>query len=113
IEVDGAMQAVRRNEHSVTEDLLGAAKKLNSVLTKADAALDSIEKGQGTLGKLVKDETLYKEMTETLTQVKAAISDVRSGDGTLGKLVKTNEAYAEAMASLQDVRRMVNSVKAN
>jgi phospholipid/cholesterol/gamma-HCH transport system substrate-binding protein len=113
VEVDGAMQAFRKNEGSVTHDLISATKKLNTVLTKADAALDSIDKGDGTLGKLVKDETLYKELTETLTQVKFAIRDVRGGEGTLGKLVKTNEAYAEAMASLQDVRRMVNSVKQN
>ncbi len=113
IEVDGALQTFRASESSVTQDLASATKKLNIVLTKADAALDGIEKGQGTLGKLVKDETLYKELTETLAQIKTAMNDVRTGEGTLGKLVKTNEAYGEAMASLQDVRRMVNSVKQN
>jgi phospholipid/cholesterol/gamma-HCH transport system substrate-binding protein len=110
-EVDGAMQALRKNEGSVTQDLVNATRKLNTVLTKADAALDGIDKGQGTLGKLVKDEALYNELTQTLLQVKAAIHDVRGGEGTLAK--KTNDAYAEAMASLQDVRRMVNSVKQN
>jgi phospholipid/cholesterol/gamma-HCH transport system substrate-binding protein len=113
VEVDDAMQAIRKNEGSVTEDLLKGARKLNVVLTKADAALDSIEKGEGTLGKLVKNESLYNELTETLAQVKGAMSEVRSGEGTIGKLVKTNEAYQEAIASLQDVRRMVNSVKQN
>lgn len=112
-EVDGAMQTFRKNEGSVTQDLVNATRKLNVVLAKADTALDGIEKGNGTLGKLLKDEKLYSELTETLVQVKTAIGDVRSGDGTLGKLVKTNDAYAEAMASLQDVRRMVNSVKQN
>jgi phospholipid/cholesterol/gamma-HCH transport system substrate-binding protein len=110
-EVDGAMQTFRKNEGSVTQDLVDATRKLNAVLTKADAALDGIDKGQGTLGKLVKDEALYNELTQTLLQVKAAIHDVRGGEGTLAK--KTNDAYAEAMASLQDVRRMVNSVKQN
>jgi phospholipid/cholesterol/gamma-HCH transport system substrate-binding protein len=110
-EVDGAMRTFRNNEGSITQDLLNAAKKLNIVLTKAEAALEGIDKGQGTLGKLVKEEALYKELTETLLQVKAAIHDVRGADGSLAK--KTNEAYAEAMASLQDVRRMVNSVKQN
>ena len=112
-EVDGAMQTFRKNEGSVTADLISATKKLNAVMVKADAALDSIEKGEGTLGKLIKNEKLYNELTDTLGQVKGAIADVRSADGTLGKLVKTNEAYGEAMASLQDVRRMVNSVKQN
>ena len=112
-EVDGAMQAFRKDKRNVTQDLVNATKKLNSVLTKADATLDSIDRGEGTLGKLVKDEALYKELTVTLLEVKTAINEVRGGEGTLGKLVKTNEAYAEAMASLADVRRMVNSVKQN
>jgi phospholipid/cholesterol/gamma-HCH transport system substrate-binding protein len=113
VEVDGAMQAFRKNDGSVTEDLINATKKLNVVLAKADAALDGIEKGNGTLGKLVKDEKLYTELTETVAEVKSAMRDVKNGEGTLGKLVKSNEAYAEAVASLQDVRRMVKSVQTN
>lgn len=113
VEVDTVMQAFRDNGSSVTQDLLGATRKLNSVLTKADATLTSIEKGEGTLGKLVKDEKLYTELTQSLQMVKSAISDVKNGEGSLGKLLKTNDAYAEAMSSLEDVRRMVNSVKQN
>jgi phospholipid/cholesterol/gamma-HCH transport system substrate-binding protein len=82
-------------------------------MAKADAALDRIEKGKGTLGKLVKDEKLYDELTTTLYQAKLAMNDLRSGEGTLGKLMKSNEAYAEAVSSLQDVRRMVKSVQQN
>lgn len=113
VEVDTAMQSFRDSESSVTQDLLGATRKLNSVLTKADATLTSIEKGEGTLGKLVKDEKLYTELTQSLQMVKSAMNDVKNGEGTLGKLIKTNDAYAEAMSSLEDVRRMVNSVKQN
>lgn len=113
VEVDDAMQALRKNDGSVTEDLISATKKLNTVLVKADAALGKIEKGEGTLGKLITDDTLYTELTDTLGAVKGAMYDVRSGEGTLGKLVKSNEAYSEAVASLQEVRRMVNSVKQN
>jgi phospholipid/cholesterol/gamma-HCH transport system substrate-binding protein len=103
-EVDGAMQALHKDNGSVTQDLVNATKKLNSVLTKADAALDDIDKGQGTLGKLVKDEKLYTELTATLLEVKSAIGDIRGGKGVLGE---------QAMASLADVRQLVNSVKQN
>ena len=111
-EVDGAMQSLKKSGASI-EDLGAATKKLNTVLVKADTAFERIERGEGTLGKLATDDTLYTELTDSLKQMKAAMHEVRSGEGTLGKLVKSNEAYAEAMASLQDVRRMVNSVKQN
>ena len=80
---------------------------------KADVALTRIEKGEGTLGKLVQDETLYRDLTGTLSQVKAALTDVEKGNGTLGKLVKSNDVYAETLTSLQEMRRMVASVKQN
>ncbi len=112
-DIDAALASLRSDNGSITQDLAQAATKLNRVLTKADDALASIEKGEGTLGKLVKNETLYNEMSDAVTQVKAALYEMRSGEGTLGKLLKNNDAYAEALASLQDVRRMVNSVKQN
>ena len=112
IEVDEGMQALKGNK-GATQDLIDSARKLNAVLTKADAALDSIEKGNGTLGKLVKNEALYNELTETLTLVKSAIHEVRNGEGTLGKLVKSGEVHAEIVQSVQEVRRMVNSVQQN
>jgi phospholipid/cholesterol/gamma-HCH transport system substrate-binding protein len=81
------------------EGITQSATKLNSVLAKADLVLASIDKGEGSLGKLVKDDKLYKELTETLLELKSAIGEVRGTDG--------------AIASLQDVRRMVQSVKQN
>jgi outer membrane protein OmpA-like peptidoglycan-associated protein len=72
-----------------------------------------LEKGEGTLGKLLNDRTLYDELTGTVAQVRNALDNVESGQGTLGRLVKSNEAYAEALTSLQDMRRMVTSVKQN
>jgi hypothetical protein len=116
VEVDGAMQAFRKQEGStgsITQELAQATTKLNRVLSRADATLAGIERGEGTLGKLVKDDALYHDLTETLTEAKAALYDVRRGEGTLGKLVKNQEAYAEAMGSLHDLRRMVTSVKQN
>ena len=54
-EVESAMQTFRKNE-GVAHDLVAATKKLNVVLIKADRTLDSIENGEGTLGKLIKNE---------------------------------------------------------
>jgi phospholipid/cholesterol/gamma-HCH transport system substrate-binding protein len=112
-EVDGALRNREGAVGTATHDLTESAAKLHSVLSKAEAMLVRLEKGEGTLGKLLQDETLYRELTATLTRVKGAMDDLESGQGTLGRLVKSNEAYSEALASLQDVRRMVTSVKQN
>jgi phospholipid/cholesterol/gamma-HCH transport system substrate-binding protein len=97
----------------LADDIAHAAGKLNSVLAKIDGTLDGVVKGEGTLGQLVKNDGLYKELSSTLTEVRGALQEIRTGEGTLGKLMKNNDVYAEALSSLQDVRKMVNSVKQN
>ncbi|MBI1831872.1 MAG: MCE family protein [Planctomycetes bacterium] len=89
------------------EDASKALAKFSSTLAKADAILDGIDKGEGTVGKLVKDDAFYKELHEAMAQAKLAIRDARNGEGALGKVV------VEAIASLQDIRRMVISVAHN
>lgn len=115
-EVDGTLQELRQgraNVQAISQDLAQSSAKLNRILTQVDVALADLHAGKGTLGKLLKDETLYHEMTTTLGEVKSVVADVRQGEGTIGKLVKDKQAYADALQSLQDVRQMVVSVKQN
>jgi phospholipid/cholesterol/gamma-HCH transport system substrate-binding protein len=100
-------------EGQVVTEMARATDRLNRLLTRADETLAAVQRGEGTLGKLLKNDNLYTDLTTTLRQVNAALDDLRSGKGTLGQLVKSNEAYAEAVQSLQEVRRMVVSVKQN
>jgi phospholipid/cholesterol/gamma-HCH transport system substrate-binding protein len=97
----------------VVTEIAGATNRLNRLLARADETLQAIQRGEGTLGKLLKNDSLYTDLSTTLTQVNGALDDLRSGKGTLGQLVKNNDAYAEAMHSLQEMRKMVVSVKQN
>jgi phospholipid/cholesterol/gamma-HCH transport system substrate-binding protein len=94
-------------------DLAQATARLNTVLAEAEIVVAGVREGKGTVGKLVRDEKLYNELTATLGEVKAALNEVRGGEGTVGMLVKSNEAYTEAIRSLQEVRGLVASVRQN
>ena len=48
------------------------ASELTSVLESVKRITDKIEKGEGTVGKLITQEDMYGEVTETLESVKAA-----------------------------------------
>jgi phospholipid/cholesterol/gamma-HCH transport system substrate-binding protein len=97
----------------LTESLAQTADRLNRTLSQVDAVVADARHGKGSLGKLLRDEALYDDLTTTVAEARATLEDVRRGEGTLGKLVKGNEAYVEAVKSLQDVRQMVTSVKQN
>ncbi len=61
--------------------LLGAAREhevsLVRVLVAADSIMGRLQAGQGTLGMLTKDSTLYKETTATMVELRKLIADIQ------------------------------------
>ena len=53
------------------------------------------------MGKLLTDETLYRETTESMTNLKEILQKVNQGKGTVGKLVNDQEFYKNAKLRLQ------------
>jgi phospholipid/cholesterol/gamma-HCH transport system substrate-binding protein len=97
----------------LTQELAGAVTRLDRVLSEVEGTVRGVRQGKGSLGKLVRDEGLYNDLTATVAEAKAVLRDVRKGEGTLGQLAQSKEAYTEAVKSLRDVRSMVSSVKQN
>ncbi|MDX1779158.1 MAG: hypothetical protein R3339_09785, partial [Thermodesulfobacteriota bacterium] len=54
-----------------------------------------IERGEGTLGKLLHDESLYDELKVTLSEMGTAINKLSSSEGTLVKLFQDDEIYRD------------------
>lgn len=62
---------------TVIASLKEAAPKLESTMNRIDAIAQKIESGEGTIGKLVQDDTLYKEATRMAKEARHAAEDVR------------------------------------
>lgn len=62
--------------------LLGAAREhevsLVRILVAADSIMGRLQTGQGTLGMLTKDSTLYKETTATMVELRKLIADIQA-----------------------------------
>jgi phospholipid/cholesterol/gamma-HCH transport system substrate-binding protein len=111
----------------LTQELSEAAAQAKRVLGALDATLQDVRRGQGTLGQLVKNDKLYRELSgaagaarvslgkvnAAVDEVRGAVEDVRAGKGTLGALVKNGDMYRETREALEQVREMVSSVKQN
>lgn len=82
---------LRDNAAASAADLRAAAADLRSVLQRAheneasmvnvvqaaDRLLTKLEQGQGTLGLLATDSTLYRETTQTMREVRSLVEDIR------------------------------------
>lgn len=60
-----------------SKDLAKTIEKLESTITKVDALITSVKQGKGTLGKLVKDEKLYNNLTNASKELEELLRDMK------------------------------------
>jgi len=58
-------------------DLGKTVKNLQTTLQKVDLMLSDLNAGKGTAGKMMKDETLYNNLTQTSKELELLLQDVR------------------------------------
>ena len=61
-----------------TRDLRIAAASADSTFRKVGEIADAMNRGEGTLGRLVRDTTMYFELIETNAEVQALLRDMRA-----------------------------------
>ena len=84
---------------------------LNNIVTNLDTVLKDLAEGKGTLGKLIKDDTLYNETTVAMKNIKNISAKLSDSKGTFGKLMNDDTLYVEATeaaTNLNEVLRKVN-----
>ena len=81
------------------------------VLTNANKVVIGINEGQGTVGKLVKDETLYRETTTAMMNLREILQKVNRGEGSVGKLVNDESLLKNVKLSLQKLDKATESLE--
>jgi phospholipid/cholesterol/gamma-HCH transport system substrate-binding protein len=69
-------------------------------LTKLNGLMDTIEKGDGTVGKLMKDPALWDDTRKTIADFRLILTDINAGKGTIGKILKTDELNDEIKGTM-------------
>ena len=70
-----------------------------------------INEGKGTLGKLAKDDALYKETATALTNLREILQKINQGQGSVGKLVNDESLYKNAKLSLQKLDKATEGLE--
>jgi len=71
--LDATIQSIDRT----SIELQSAIRQTSSSLASLNSVLSQIEAGRGTLGKLVKDDSLYVEMKDAVSQFRALVEDIK------------------------------------
>ena len=70
-------------------------QNLNALSTQIGAIVDSLQRGQGTLGKLLTDQTTYNRLNDTSRARRSDHCIIQQGQGTIGKLVSSDALYTK------------------
>lgn len=100
------------NLQDVVKASQGTVESLNVILAKMNRIVDSIQSGQGSVGKLIEDPTLYDQATATLAQLHALTANINEGRGSVGKLLNDDQLYDrlnDTVAKLDDIANALNS----
>ncbi len=94
-----------------TAELKSTVLEARGMMTNANSIITQINAGQGTLGKLAKDEKLYVEMTLAMTNAREILEKVNRGQGTIGKIVNDESLYKNVKVSLQKLDKATESLE--
>lgn len=109
-------------------DLMAEATE---VMANLKDVTDRIASGEGTLGKLVNDDTLYADALEIMNEIKTAVKEggllknieisaanlkdistkINEGEGTLGLLVNDDSLYKETQKIMADARAALEDLR--
>ncbi len=88
----------------VNEGLGKSIEPISSTFQTMDKIAKKIEKGEGTLGRLIADDALYREIRGMAGNLNQVSQQIAKGQGTLGKLVSDEQLYQDIRALTADLR---------
>lgn len=93
----------------VNEGLGKSIEPISAAFQSMDKIAKKIEKGEGTLGRLITDDGLYREIRGIAGNLSRVSDQIAKGEGTLGKLVADDALYKDLRALTTDLRGTTGS----
>ena len=73
--------------------------------------VNDVHRGNGTLGKLMNDPSLYNHLSSTAGKMDALVTSIQQGQGTMGKLVASDEIYNKTGTAIDHVNNVLGAVE--
>jgi len=98
--VPGAEEAAMKQIVERGADLM---QNLGALTSDLRGIVDQIQSGNGTLGKLMNDPSLYNHLDATAARLDGIAYSIAQGQGTAGKLIVSDDLYNKADATMAHI----------
>ena len=87
-------------------------QNMDVLLKRLDRIIAFVESGQGSVGKLIYDPSLYNRVNSTVSEFQDLVGDISNGKGSIGKLIADDELYNKLNASVDKINKMIDDLNA-
>lgn len=89
----------------------GTLQNMDALLKRLDHIVAFIESGQGSIGKVIYDPSLYDRLNATVTEFKGLVDDIQNGKGSIGPLLTSDEAYKKAIGAVDKLNAIIDDIQ--
>jgi len=86
--------------------------QFQTIIGRVDGLLAVVENGQGNIGKLIKDDSLYNRADEIAAELDQLVKDVKNSNGTVSHLLYDDQLYNDIRKPIQRMDDMLAQVQA-
>ena len=109
----------------IANDSKETIQRAKDAFSRIEDIGDKVKKGEGTLGKLIADDTIYQDAKKTIETAKEAAESVKKtvdtlknvsekierGEGTLGKIINDDSLYKEAKKTVEALKNVSEKIE--
>lgn len=88
----------------------GTIENVNILLNRVDDIVSHIQNGEGSIGKIIYDPSLYNRADDTLKQLQNVTQQINSPNGSIGKLINSDELYNKANATVDNLNKVIDEI---
>ena len=109
---DGDVLATRDTPQvsDVVRSSQGTLQNLDALLKRADRIVAFVESGQGSIGKLIYDPTLYNRFATTVGEFQGVVEEIKNGKGSIGQLIASDELYRKANSTIDRLNTVIDEL---
>lgn len=108
---DPAGEPLEPDTHLIGEQPVDVMENLNLAVSSLQQIMMTFGSGEGTLGKLMTDETLYNQLLELNTGLLGFMKQLQTQDGSFARLMRDPDLYIEAEALISRLNRLAEGVE--
>ncbi len=97
--------------YAILASLQGVVDRVDNVVDRVNNIVGHIENGQGSIGKLLVDETLYNNILRIVGSVQQLADALNSDKGTIGRLIYDPALYNQVQGELTRLDDIIQGIQ--